>query len=212
MGESRPGQGDSGAAAPLDFYFDFGSPYAYLASLRLEGLAAVHGRTVAWRPILLGPVFAVTGSRPNLEIPLRGAYLRRDVERIARRIAAPLVWPQTTALNSLVPARAVWWLEPHDPAAAARLAARLFHACWGEGIDITGADAVATVAAGLGIDGAALRSGLADPAVKERLRAETAEAIARGVFGAPFVIADGEPFWGWDRLDLLDSWLATGGW
>lgn len=196
----------------LDFYFDFGSPYGYFAGLRIDDLAAAHGRAVVWRPILLGPILAITGSRPNTDIPLRGDYLRRDVHRIARLLGCPFVWPESAPLKSVVPSRAVWWAREADPALAHRLARALHHAHWGEGRDITGIDAVAAVAAPLGIDPAALAEGVASPRVKDRLRAETEGAIARGVFGAPYVIADGEPFWGWDRLDMLDRWLARGGW
>ncbi len=204
MGEER---------APIDFYFDFASPYGYLGSLRIDTLAAQHGRRVAWRPILLGAVFKITGMKPNMHQPLRGAYLRRDTARIARDWGVPYCFPAVMPLNPVAASRAFYWLEATDPDRARDLAAALYHAHWGQGRDLEKPEAVAEVAAlALGLDGAALLAGLQQPEVKDRLRRETETAIARGVFGAPFFFVDDEPFWGCDRLDQIDRWLARGGW
>ncbi|BAI71097.1 2-hydroxychromene-2-carboxylate isomerase [Azospirillum sp. B510] len=201
---------------PIDFYFDFGSPYGYFASLRIDELAAKHGRGVTWHPVLLGAIFKVTGMKPNLQQPLRGAYLTLDVGRVARLTGAPFTFPDSAPVNGVAASRAFYWLTDRHPEQAKLLAHALFHAHFGEGLDIGPADMVAEIAAktlgSLGIDRAAVSAALQDPAVKERLRGETDDAVERGVFGSPFVIVDGEPFWGWDRLDMLDRWLATGGW
>lgn len=197
---------------PIEFFFDYASPYGYFAGLRIDALAAAHGRTVAWKPILLGAVFKVTGSRPNMDIPLRGDYLAHDVRRIARRLGVPFAWPSVIPVNGLAGSRAVWWATARDPMLGRRLAAALYHAYWGEGRDIGPVGTVVEIAAGLGIPAEAVGAALQDPAVKDRLRAEVDGAIARGVCGSPFVIVDGEPFWGWDRLDMVDAWLAEGGW
>ncbi len=201
---------------PIDFYFDFGSPYGYFASLRIEALAAAHGRSVTWRPILLGAVFKVTGMKPNLEQPLRGAYLSHDVGRIARLTGAPFRFPDSAPVNGVAASRAFYWLADRHPEGAKLLARALYHAHFGEGRDIGPADTVAEIAAAtlgsLGHDRAAVSAALQEQSVKDRLRAETDGAVERGVFGSPFVIVDGEPFWGWDRLDMVDRWLATGGW
>jgi len=201
---------------PIDFYFDFASPYGYFASLRIDELAAAHGRTVTWRPILLGAVFKVTGMKPNLEQPLRGEYLTLDAGRIARLLNAPFTFPDSAPVNGVAASRAVYWLADEHPEQAKLLARALYHAHFAEGRDIGPADTVAEIAArtlgSLGIDRAAVSAALQDQAVKDRLRAATDEAVERGVFGSPFVIVDDEPFWGWDRLDMVDRWLATGGW
>lgn len=198
--------------APLEFFFDFASPYGYLASRRIDDLAARHGRTVLWRPILLGAVFQVTGMKPNMHQPLRGDYLRRDVVRFARLLGEPLTFPAVMPMNALAASRAFYWLDDSDPAAARALARAVYDGHWGQGRDFGDAEAVAGLAAGLGIERAALLEGIGRPGVKERLRRETDGAIARGVFGAPFIFVDGEPFWGADRLDQIERWLATGGW
>jgi 2-hydroxychromene-2-carboxylate isomerase len=198
--------------APIDFYFDFASPYGYLGSLRIDGVAARHGRTVTWRPILLGAVFKLTGMKPNMHQPLRGEYLRHDTARCARELGVPYSFPEVMPLNPVTASRAVYWLDSQDAGLARALAVAIYHAHWGEGQDLESPEAVAAVAAPLGIDRAALLDGVQQPAVKNRLREETDTAIARGVFGAPFFFVDGEPFWGADRVDQVERWLATGGW
>ncbi|ANC90653.1 2-hydroxychromene-2-carboxylate isomerase [Azospirillum humicireducens] len=201
---------------PIDFYFDFASPYGYFASLRIDELAAKHGRTVTWRPVLLGAIFKVTGMKPNLQQPLRGEYLTHDVGRIARLTGAPFTFPDSAPVNGVAASRAFYWLTDGHPEQAKLLARALYHAHFAEGRDIGPAETVAEIAGrtlgSLGIDRAAAAAALQDPTVKDRLRTETDDAVERGVFGSPFVIVDGEPFWGWDRLDMVDRWLATGGW
>lgn len=197
---------------PIDFYFEFASPYGYLASLRIDALAARHGREVTWRPIMLGAALKRMGTAPNVNVPMKGDYLRHDVARTARRQGAPLRFPPVMPMSSLAASRAYWWLVDDDPALAKRLAQAIFHAHWGEGRDLGTPEQVAEVAAPLGIAAAGLIAAVADPAIKERLRLETERSLERGVFGSPFFLVDGEPFWGNDRLDEVDRWLATGGW
>jgi 2-hydroxychromene-2-carboxylate isomerase len=198
--------------APIEFYFEFASPYGYLASLRIDALAARHGREASWRPIMLGAALKRMGTAPSVNVPLKGEYLRHDVARTARLQGAPLRFPPVMPMSSLAASRAFWWLADGDPARARRLARAVLHAHWGEGRDMAAPEQVAELAAPLGIAAADLLAAVADPAIKERLKRETERSLERGVFGSPFVIVDGEPFWGNDRLDEVDRWLATGGW
>ena len=199
-------------AQPIDFYFEFASPYGYLASTQVDALAERHGRTALWHPIMLGAAFKETGARPLMQTPLKGPYLLHDVPRFARLLGVPLTLPPVMPMNSLAASRACVWLEEDDPAEAKRLAEALFHAHWGEGRDLGAPEAVADVAAGLGIDRVALLAALADQRIKDRLKEQTQAAIERGVFGSPFIFVDGEPFWGADRLAQVDTWLTRGGW
>lgn len=199
-------------AEPLDFYFDFSSPYGYFGSLRIDDIAARHGRGVRWRPFLLGVVFKTTGQAPLTSQPLRGAYALRDFARCARLYRAPFSWPERFPIPTQAAARAFYWLDDRDPEQARRFAKAAYHAYFGEGRDISPPEVVVEIAEGVGADREALADALADRALKARLKAETEAAIARGVFGSPFVFVDGEPFWGADRLDQVDRWLATGGW
>lgn len=197
---------------PIDFYFEFASPYGYLASTQIDDLGGRHGRAVTWHPIMLGAAFKETGAKPLMHVPLKGPYLRHDVPRCARLLGVPYAEPPVMPANSLAASRACVWLEPDDPALAKRVAKAVFHAHWGEGRDIGTPEQVAGIAASIGVDRSALLAAVADPAIKERLKQATEAAIERGVFGSPFVFVDGEPFWGADRLGQVEAWLAHGGW
>ncbi len=197
---------------PIEFYFEFASPYGYLASTQIEDLGARHGREVAWYPIMLGAAFKETGARPLMQTPLKGPYLRRDVPRFARLLGVPFKEPPIMPANSLAASRAFVWLAVDDQQLAKRLAQAVFQAHWGEGRDIGAPELVAEIAAPLGIAPAALLEAVAQPAIKDLLKHATAAAIERGVFGSPFIFVDGEPFWGADRLGQVDAWLARGGW
>ncbi|ASG20140.1 2-hydroxychromene-2-carboxylate isomerase [Nitrospirillum viridazoti] len=200
------------AAQPLDFYFDFASPYGYFAAMAIDELAARHGRTVAWHPILLGAVFKSTGVTATVLRPLQGDYLRHDVMRSARYYGLPLVWPQVMPINAVASSRAYYWTAARDIGLARSLAKALYRAHWQEGRDISGVDVVADVATGIGMDADSLKAGMQEPAVKDALRVATDAAMARGVFGSPFIFVDGEGFWGADRLVQVERWLAQGGW
>jgi 2-hydroxychromene-2-carboxylate isomerase len=198
--------------APIEFYFDFSSPYGYIGSARIDSIAAKFGRETIWRPILLGVVFRVTGAQPLPSLPLKGDYAKRDMSRFARLWDVPFRVPTHFPVATQAPARAFYWLTDRDPSLAKRLAHALYHAYFAEDRDISSPETTADVANSIGLDRNSALAALADPGVKERLRQENDAAIARGVFGSPFVIVDGEPFWGADRLDHVERWLATGGW
>ena len=197
---------------PLDFYFDFSSPYGYLAAARIDELAARHGRGVSWRPILLGAVFKTTGQRPLTSIPLKGAYAKRDLDRSARLYGIPFAVPSKFPIAATGACRAFYYVCDRDPARARTLALELYKAYFTNDRDITSADVIVDVATRVGIDKEGLTAALNDPTLKERLRSEVDAAIGCGVFGSPYIIVDDEPFWGADRLDHVDRWLSTGGW
>lgn len=198
--------------AALDFYFEFASPYGYLASLRIDAIAAAYDREVDWRPIMLGAAMKLTGSGPNMMMPLKGPYLLHDAPRFARYLGVPLQVPPVMPVNSLAASRAFWWLDGQDPDMAKGFAQAAYHAHWGEGRDISTPEQVAAIGEALGVPAADLIAATQDPAIKAKLKAETDRSVERGVFGSPFVFVDGEPFWGADRLDQVERWLATGGW
>ena len=196
----------------MDFYFDFASPYAYFASGQVDAIAARHGRQVAWRPFMLGQAFAQTGMRPATEPPLRGDYVRHDLARTARRLGLPFVLPEGFPMFALAPSRVYYWLLDRDAALAKEFAIGVFDGYFGQGRNMADVEAVADVAAGLGVARDVAGAAAGDPAIKARFKAETDAALAKGAFGSPYFIVDGEPFWGADRLDQIDQWLETGGW
>lgn len=196
---------------PIDFYFDFSSPYGYFAAMRIDALAEKHGRSVNWHPVLLGVVFKATGAAPLTMVPMKGEYALRDFERSARFHGIAYRRPATFPLSTQVPARAMLWIASKlGDAVAHDFARAVYRAYFVDGVDISDAAQVATIAAGFGIDGAALAEAINSPAVKERLKAEVEQAMACGVFGSPFVIVDDEPFWGFDRFDQIEALLNKG--
>jgi 2-hydroxychromene-2-carboxylate isomerase len=198
---------------PVEFYFDFSSPYGFLASEKIEALAAKHDRGVDWHPILLGVVFKQTGASPLTQVPLKGEYSRRDMVRSARfHGISGFRMPSTFPIATQAPARIVLWARERDAALAAKTVHSLYRAFFVDDIDISNADNAAAAAARSGADPAAARAAVDDPAIKDALKRENEQAIGKGVFGSPFIIVDGEPFWGVDHLDQVDRWLATGGW
>jgi 2-hydroxychromene-2-carboxylate isomerase len=198
-------------AAAIDFYFDFSSPYGYFASTRIDEFAARYGREVKWHPILLGAVFQITGSAPLTAIPLKGNYSLIDFGRTARFHGIPYRQPDTFPISTQAPARAVLWLQATaGDAKAIEFAKAAYHAYFAEGIDIGNSANVAKIAATLGIDSAALLEAIGTAAIKDQLKAKVAQAIDKGVFGSPFIIVDGEPFWGFDRFDQLEATLKSG--
>ncbi len=196
--------------AAVEFFFDFSSPYGYLAAQRIDALAARHGRSVDWKPMLLGVVFKHVGTAPLTTIPLKGEYSRLDFERSARHHGiAGFRMPSKFPIPTQAAARIVLWLKASDPARAVPVAQALLRAYWVDDRDISALDVAVAVAAEAGIDANAARAVVDDPVWKDALKRETETAIARGVFGSPFVIVDGEPFWGLDRFDQLERRLAA---
>ena len=200
------------APAPIDFYFDFGSPYGYIASTQIDALAGKHGRTVRWRPYLMGIVMKQTGAKPLVDRPMIDKYALHDMPRSARMLGLAFTMPTVFPVSPVAASRAYYALESDDAAQAVAVARAIYHAYWGEGTDIGSPDTVADIAAAAGADREALLAAMGSDTVKDRLRKETGDAIERGVFGSPFMFVDDEPFWGADRLWQIDQWLARGGW
>jgi 2-hydroxychromene-2-carboxylate isomerase len=197
--------------APLAFYFDFSSPYGYLASEKIDEIAARHGRQVDWRPILLGVVFRETGCAPLTQVPLKGEYSRRDFARSARFLGVPYTQPASFPIATQHAARAYYWLHDRPQGAARAFAHAVYRAYFSEGRDISQLDVVLDLAARHGAERDVLAAALAGPTLKARLKDECGAAIGQGVFGSPFIIVDGEPFFGADRLPQLERWLESGG-
>lgn len=197
--------------AAIDFYFDFTSPYGYLMAERIDALAARFGRDVRWRPILLGIVFQHSGSQPPIVSPLKGPYLLCDAPRSARFLDIPYRHPSRFPIPTQAACRTFYWLEDRDAALAKRFALAAYRALFVDDRDISAPETVLTIAGELGIAPATLSAALETPEVKARAREESEAAVARGVFGSPFVVIDGEAFFGVDRLPQIERWLAAGG-
>lgn len=191
---------------PLVFTFDFISPYAYVAWTLVRAMAARNGRDVEAAPILFAALLDAHGQKGPAEIPAKRAYTFKDAYRKASRAGLPpLVPPPTHPFNPLLALRVAGL--PMAEGARHALVTELFAATWAEGTGVETADAVASAASRVGLDGAALVRAAREPPAKEALRARTADAIARGVFGVPTLLVDDEIFWGTDGVDFAEAFL-----
>lgn len=195
---------------PIDFYFDFSSPYAYIASEWIDALAARHGRTVRWHAILLGVTFQAAGLRPPMDHPIKREYTLRDFARSARAEGVPFVQPETFPISTQNAARVFWWLSESDPARAVAWARAGLRAYFGRGVNLAEPEALKALAADFGLVPEEAEAVWNDGHWKERLKHANEAAVDAGVFGAPFFIVDGEPFWGNDRKAQIERWLSAG--
>jgi 2-hydroxychromene-2-carboxylate isomerase len=202
------------AREPIDFYFDFLSSYGYFASLRIEELAARHGREVRWHSMLLGvSVMKTMGLKPLLDTPLKSDYVLRDTARYMRRHRLQLRRKLTDPfMDPRAAGRGFYWVRRHRPGHEAAFARVAFDRYWREGHDLGAPAQVAALAPAIGIEPAAMLEGIEGEQARSDLRDAVAASLARGVFGSPFFFVDDEPFWGSDRLEQIDDWLSAGGW
>jgi 2-hydroxychromene-2-carboxylate isomerase len=192
----------------LDLWYEFASTYSYPAAMRIDRLAEASGVEIRWRPFLLGPIFAEQDwkTSPFNIYPAKGRYMWRDLERICAREKLPFIRPDPFPQNTLLAARIATAL---DGAARARFSRAVFAAEFGEGRSIDDRALLAGLLADLGLPSELLDRATSQP-VKAALKASVDDARAIGIFGAPsFVTADGELFWGDDRLEAALDWAAT---
>src|SRR5688500_15765606 len=189
----------------LRFFFDFVSPYSYLAWTRIHTLAERHGRAVDPVPIVLGAVLQANGARPAVEMPNRRAYMKRDLVRIAHLYGVPIAPPPVHPFNPLLALRLASLPMPGTPPRA--LIDALYASVWGRREGANDRAILARLAAAAGLPGDALEAA-ESPENKLRLRAQTEEAVALGVFGVPTTEADGELFFGNDGLPHLERFLS----
>jgi len=197
------------SSAQLDFWFELSSTYSYPAAMRIAPLAQGRGVTVRWRPFLLGPIFKAQGwpNSPFNIYPAKGRYMWRDIERLCAGLQLPFVRPSVFPQNTILASRIALlglregWGEDYCRA--------VYRAEFGEGRDIGETPALADILKSLGQDSTRVLAQAQSDEIKTALRAQTEEAQALGIFGAPsFVAADGELFWGNDRLEASLDWAT----
>jgi 2-hydroxychromene-2-carboxylate isomerase len=196
---------------PIQFYFDFSSPYGYFAAMSIDELANRYDRQVDWHPILLGVIFKTTESKSLVEFPLKGPYSQHDMVRTARLHQIDFKMPTVFPISTHQAARAMLWLQKqHGSAVAKQFAKKIYQAFFVDDINISEIEAVLKIATQCGLDCQEVASGMAQPEIKDQLKADNEAAIAKGIFGAPFIIIDGEPFWGFDRFYQVEAMLKNG--
>jgi len=193
----------------IDFWFEFASTYSYPAAMRVERLAQAAGVTLRWRPFLLGPIFGSQGwnDSPFNIYPVKGAYMWRDLERICAKEKLPLSLPPLRfPQNGLKAARLALLGESWTP----DFIRAVYTANFAQAKDIADDAVLGAILRGLGVDAPAAFAAANTAENKERLKAQTAEAAARGIFGAPSFTVGDELFWGNDRLEDAIAWAACG--
>jgi 2-hydroxychromene-2-carboxylate isomerase/ADP-ribose pyrophosphatase YjhB (NUDIX family) len=192
--------------ATIEFFFDVASPWTYLCAMQVGAAARRAGADLVWRPFLLGGVFKLTGNPPPVIVPAKRQWQALDLARAARRIGVPFRRNPHFPINTLTLMRGA--------VAAAELGcfdayvAAVFQAMWADGADMGDPAVAAAVVAAAGLDAAAIFALAGTPMAKERLKANTAEAVARGAFGSPTLFVGSEMFFGQDRLGDLEAAAA----
>ena len=197
-------------SAPIDFYFDFASPYGYFASESIDELARQHDRSVMWHAIVLDANFQ---SQDRIRIPasvMRSDYVRRDTERLAAYMGVAFKTPSLHSVHTEQAARAFQWLNDRNPVQARDFAHAVFRAYFVDDRNIADAEVLTDIASACGLESEDFAAAMNDAGTRARLKAEIDLAEARGVFGSPFFIVEGERFWGSDRLPQLERWLTQG--
>lgn len=193
----------------MRFYFDFISPYAYLAWTQIHALAARHHHEVEAVPVLFAGLLGAHGTIGPAEIPAKRRYMFLDVLRTARRLGVPLVPPPAHPFNPLLALRVA--SLPMPAAQQRALIDALYAATWGGGTGVTDPANVARLATGVGLDGEARLAEASTTAAKERVRRHSDEALAAGAFGVPSIQVGGELFWGYDSFANLEAFLRGEG-
>ena len=184
---------------PIEFFFDVGSPAAYLAHMQIPRVLAETHSTVLFRPMLLGGVFK--GSGNTAPVGVKAQYNRLDLERSARRLEIPLVINPFFPINTLQMMRAATAAQ-EDELLSPYLTA-VYRGMWVEGLNMGEREVLLGVLKSAGLNGEHLLARAEQPEVKQRLKDTTEEAVARGVFGAPTFFVGDQMFWGQDRIDQV---------
>lgn len=193
----------------VEFYFDVGSPAAYLAWTQLPALCANAGVALEYRPMLLGGVFQSTGNQSPMNIPAKAAYMMDDLERFARRYGVEFRHNPHFPINTLMLMRVAAGLQLREPDRMVPYVDAIYRAIWVDGKNMNDPQVVASVLRDAGFDAAALLALASDAEVKERLKSLTGVAVERGVFGAPTFFVQGRMYWGQDRLDFVKQALEA---
>ena len=193
----------------FEFFFDVGSPAAYLAWTQLAALGSSCGAGIVYQPMLLGGVFQATGNQSPMTVPAKGSYMQRDLALHAQLYGVPFQHNPHFPINTLTLMRGATAVQLRQPERFAGYVDAVFRAIWVDQKNMNDPQVVASVLQAAGFDPAVLLAQAADPQVKERLRQVTQDAVARGVFGAPTFFVDGQMFWGQDRLDFVKQALKA---
>lgn len=193
----------------VDFYYDYGSPAAYLAWTQMDRIAAATGATVNRLPVVLGAVFKATGNSAPITVPLKGRYLFTDLKRWAAHWGVALKFNPNFPINTINLMKLAHGVKLRQPEKLAALDAAVFRAIWVDALNLNDAAVCSDMLAAAGFPADEVSALIADDEVRAGVRAVTEEAVARGMFGAPTFFVNGEMYWGQDRLFMVEAALAA---
>jgi 2-hydroxychromene-2-carboxylate isomerase len=193
----------------IDFYFDFGSPTAYLAWTQLPKIAAEYGAELVMKPVLLGAVHKATNNASPATVPAKGAWMQIDLARFARKYGVHLEHNPYFPINTLALMRGATGTQMRDERLFDRYVNVIYRAMWETPQNLGDMETLKTVLRNGDLDPELIFEIVQDPAVKEKLKTDTDAAVARGLFGAPTMFVGDDMFFGQDRLDFVRDALKA---
>lgn len=192
----------------FEFWFDFGSPAAYLAFTQIPSIEAATGAKAIYHPMLLGGVFQATGNHSPATIPAKGKYIFDDFNRYAKRYGVPFSSNPHFPINTLLLMRGATGILEQQPEQFSVYCSAVFQAIWIDALNMNDPAIVGAALHKAGFDPQKLMAIANEQATKDALKAATTDAVTRGVFGAPTFFVDDQMFWGQDRIDFVKEALA----
>ena len=193
----------------IEFYFDFGSPTAYLAYTQLPKIAAETGAELVYKPVLLGGIFQATQNASPMMVPAKGKYMLRDLARFAARYGVPLQHNSHFPINTLQMMRGAVGVQQRMPQQFATYVETLYRGMWVDSLNLGDSAVLGATLAKAGIDPQEVLALCADPAIKDQLKSDTEAAVKRGLFGVPVMFVGRDMYFGQDRLDFVREALAA---
>lgn len=191
----------------VDFYYDYGSPTAYLAWTQLPEICKRYGAKLNYCPVLLGGVFKATGNSTPVKIESKGKWIFDDIARFAQRYRVPLNKNPFFIINSMTMMRGSMWAKNSD--VLEHYNQVMYEATWVRELNTADVDVIAAVMKEAGLDAEAMLEAVKDDVIKQQLIDATEDAVNNGVFGAPTMIVNGELHFGQDRLDWVEQRLSA---
>ncbi|MGO9454720.1 MAG: 2-hydroxychromene-2-carboxylate isomerase [Candidatus Binataceae bacterium] len=188
-------------AKQVEFFFDYGSPFSYLADTQLPAIAARHGAEIIYKPMLLGGVFKATGNSSPITIPAKAKFMMAELQRWPRKYGVPMKMNPHFPINTIKLMRGAIAAQMQGKFAGYHPA--VFRGVWVEELDLGQSAVLAELLKKIRMDPESIEG----DEIKNQLRANTDEAVERGAFGAPTFFVGGEMFWGNDRLEFVEEAL-----
>jgi 2-hydroxychromene-2-carboxylate isomerase len=193
----------------ITFYFDFVSPYSYLAQTQMAKLTAQTGARIEYVPVFMGGIYQEQGIKAPASNPNKAAWINKDCRLWAKHYDVEFAWVSPFPFNSISLLRAVLWLQAKQPESVQKFIESTFNAIWQGELDVTSESHMVKHVTGLGIDAQSLFAGIQEDSIKQQLKDNVALAVEKGFFGLPGFTVGSELFFGQDRLMFVkDAYLA----